>query len=272
MIAFKTFKGIVAPLDRPNVDTDAIIPKEYLKSIKRTGFGPNLFDAWRYLDSNIEHDDDSRKINPDFILNKGPYNKAEILLARENFGCGSSREHAVWALSNFGFKVVLAPSFGDIFYSNSFKNGFLPIRLRIEEINILFSKILTSDNEVIFIPNNKFMNDALINTSLKQVKRTNLIIGIGYDDDIKKAKNLLLTIAKKDPRILTKPELEPIVLVKELADSKVNLLLRYWTKRQDKFTVNCETQETIKHQFDKQKISMPYPTQDVYIQNKQATS
>lgn len=139
MIAFKTFKGIVAPLDRPNVDTDAIIPKEYLKSIKRTGFGPNLFDAWRYLDSNIEHDDDSRKINPDFILNKGPYNKAEILLARENFGCGSSREHAVWALSNFGFKVVLAPSFGDIFYSNSFKNGFLPIRLRIEEINILFN-------------------------------------------------------------------------------------------------------------------------------------
>ena len=142
MITFKTFTGIIAPLDRSNVDTDTIIPKEYLKSIKRTGFGPNLFDAWSYLDNNDSKTQNiKRKLNPNFVLNKPPYNKAEILLARENFGCGSSREHAVWALSNFGFKAVLAPSFGDIFYSNSFKNGFLPIRLQAEEIEILFNYV-----------------------------------------------------------------------------------------------------------------------------------
>jgi len=142
MITFKTFTGIIAPLDRSNVDTDTIIPKEYLKSIKRTGFGSNLFDAWRYLNNNDSKTQNiKRKLNPNFVLNKPPYNKAEILLARENFGCGSSREHAVWALSNFGFKAVLAPSFGDIFYSNSFKNGFLPIRLQAEEIEILFNYV-----------------------------------------------------------------------------------------------------------------------------------
>ena len=125
MKAFKTFTGIVAPLDRSNIDTDSIIPKEYLKSIKRSGFGPNLFDSWRYLDkSDSKNQNTKRKLNPDFVLNKPPYDKAEILLSRENFGCGSSREHAVWALSDFGFKAILAPSFGDIFYSNSFKNGF----------------------------------------------------------------------------------------------------------------------------------------------------
>jgi len=140
MIKFETFSGIVAPLDRSNVDTDAIIPKEYLKSIKRTGFGKNLFDAWRYLNNqDLKSKNSERELNPDFILNKSPYNNAEILLARENFGCGSSREHAVWALSDFGFKAVLAPSFGDIFYSNSFKNGFLPIRLQAREIEVLFN-------------------------------------------------------------------------------------------------------------------------------------
>ena len=140
MIKFETFSGIVAPLDRSNVDTDAIIPKEYLKSIKRTGFGKNLFDAWRYLNNqDLKSKNSKRELNPDFILNKSPYNNAEILLARENFGCGSSREHAVWALSDFGFKVVIAPSFGDIFYSNSFKNGFLPIRLKTSDIDILFN-------------------------------------------------------------------------------------------------------------------------------------
>jgi len=140
MIKFETFSGIVAPLDRSNVDTDAIIPKEYLKSIKRTGFGKNLFDAWRYLNNqDLKSKNSERELNPDFILNKSPYNNAEILLARENFGCGSSREHAVWALSDFGFKAVLAPSFGDIFYSNSFKNGFLPIRLKTSDIDILFN-------------------------------------------------------------------------------------------------------------------------------------
>ena len=142
MNVFKRFTGIIAPLDRSNVDTDAIIPKEYLKSIKRTGFGENLFDAWRYLETDaIDGGILNRRPNPDFILNKSPYNKAEILLSRENFGCGSSREHAVWALSDFGFKAVIAPSFGDIFYSNSFKNGFLPIRLNTEEINTLFESV-----------------------------------------------------------------------------------------------------------------------------------
>jgi 3-isopropylmalate/(R)-2-methylmalate dehydratase small subunit len=140
MKVFKTFTGIIAPLDRSNVDTDTIIPKEYLKSIKRTGFGKNLFDAWRYLDNNDSKKQNiERNPNPNFVLNKSLYHDAEILLARENFGCGSSREHAVWALSDFGFKAVLAPSFGDIFYSNSFKNGFLPIRLQAREIDILFN-------------------------------------------------------------------------------------------------------------------------------------
>jgi 3-isopropylmalate/(R)-2-methylmalate dehydratase small subunit len=142
MEKFNTFTGIVAPLDRSNVDTDAIIPKQFLKSIKRSGFGPNLFDDWRYLDSaGPMGENESRKINPDFVLNQSPYDKAEILLARENFGCGSSREHAVWAITDFGLKVVLAPSFGDIFYSNSFKNGFLPIRLKTEEIDSLFNSV-----------------------------------------------------------------------------------------------------------------------------------
>jgi len=142
MEKFNTFTGVIAPLDRSNVDTDAIIPKQFLKSIKRSGFGPNLFDAWRYIDSaDSEIENGSRKVNSDFVLNQSPYDKAGILLARENFGCGSSREHAVWAMTDFGFKVVLAPSFGDIFYSNSFKNGFLPIRLKLEEIDSLFNSV-----------------------------------------------------------------------------------------------------------------------------------
>ncbi len=142
MEKFNTFTGIIAPLDRSNVDTDAIIPKQFLKSIKRSGFGPNLFDAWRYLDAYDAADENkSRKINSDFVLNQSPYDKAEILLARENYGCGSSREHAVWAMTDFGLKVVLAPSYGDIFYGNSFKNGFLPIRLKSEEIDSLFNSV-----------------------------------------------------------------------------------------------------------------------------------
>ncbi len=144
MEKFNTFTGVIAPLDRSNVDTDAIIPKQFLKSIKRSGFGPNLFDAWRYLDS-TNSENGTRKINSNFVLNQSPYDKAEILLARENFGCGSSREHAVWAMTDFGFKVVLAPSFGDIFYSNSFKNGFLPIRLKSEEIDSLFNSVQSNN-------------------------------------------------------------------------------------------------------------------------------
>ena len=140
MQPFKTFTGIIAAMDRANVDTDAIIPKQFLKSIKRTGFGPNLFDAWRYRDSAEAPDGQAgRETNPDFVLNQPPYDRAQILLARENFGCGSSREHAVWALTDFGFKAALAPAFADIFYSNSLKNGFLPICLKAAEIDELFN-------------------------------------------------------------------------------------------------------------------------------------
>jgi len=181
MKAFKTFTGIVAPLDRSNIDTDSIIPKEYLKSIKRSGFGPNLFDSWRYLDkSDSKNQNTKRKLNPDFVLNKPPYDKAEILLSRENFGCGSSREHAVWALSDFGFKAILAPSFGDIFYSNSFKNGFLPIRLENRDIDMLFDAsrsspgfkvIINLEKQFVQIQDNKKfefnIDDSLKNRLLK---------------------------------------------------------------------------------------------------------
>ena len=142
MQPFKIFTGIIAAIDRSNVDTDAIIPKQFLKSIKRTGFGPNLFDDWRYLDSAETLEEHAKRaVNPDFVLNQPPYDKAQILLARENFGCGSSREHAVWALTDFGFKAALAPGFADIFYSNSLKNGFLPICLPEAEVDELFSAV-----------------------------------------------------------------------------------------------------------------------------------
>ena len=142
MKKFTTHNGIVAPMDRPNVDTDAIIPKQFLKSIKRAGFGPNAFDDWRYLDAGgPDIDNDSRRVNPDFILNQSPYDQATILLARENFGCGSSREHAVWALDDFGFRAVIAPSFADIFYNNSFKNGLLPIVLTADVVDALFKRV-----------------------------------------------------------------------------------------------------------------------------------
>jgi len=130
MEKFTTFSGTVCPLDRSNVDTDAIIPKQFLKSIKRSGFGPNLFDEWRYLDHGEPDMDNSKRVlNPDFVLNDARYQGAQILLARENFGCGSSREHAPWALADYGFKVIIAPSYADIFFNNSFKNGILPIML-----------------------------------------------------------------------------------------------------------------------------------------------
>jgi len=142
MQAFTQHQGIVAPMDRPNVDTDAIIPKQFLKSIKRSGFGPNAFDDWRYLDAGgPEIDDATRRPNPDFVLNQSPYDKATILLARENFGCGSSREHAVWALDDFGFRAVIAPSFADIFFNNSFKNGLLPIVLDAQVVDDLFRRV-----------------------------------------------------------------------------------------------------------------------------------
>lgn len=140
MKAFETFRGVVMPLDRANVDTDAIIPKQFLKSIQRTGFGPNLFDEWRYLDHGEPGQDCSgRPLNPDFVLNDPRYAKAEILLTRHNFGCGSSREHAPWALVDQGFRVLIAPSFADIFRQNSIKNGLLPILLDEKIIDGLFA-------------------------------------------------------------------------------------------------------------------------------------
>ncbi len=142
MEKFTVHNGLVAPLDRANVDTDAIIPKQFLKSIKRSGFGPNLFDAWRYLDTGEPGRDNSgRPLNPDFVLNQPRYKGASILLARDNFGCGSSREHAPWALADYGFKAVIAPSYGDIFFNNSFKNGFLPIVLKESEVDQLFHDV-----------------------------------------------------------------------------------------------------------------------------------
>ena len=139
MEKFTTHTGIVVPLDRGNVDTDQIIPKQFLKSIKKTGYGPNLFDAWRYMDHGEPGmDHAARPRNPNFALNDPRYKGATILLARKNFGCGSSREHAPWALLDYGFRCVIAPSFGDIFYQNSFKNGFLPVVLQETEVDRLF--------------------------------------------------------------------------------------------------------------------------------------
>ncbi|WP_028696248.1 3-isopropylmalate dehydratase small subunit [Pseudomonas cremoricolorata] len=142
MKAFTQHTGLVAPLDRANVDTDQIIPKQFLKSIKRTGFGPNLFDEWRYLDVGQPYQDNSKRpLNHEFVLNHERYQGASVLLARENFGCGSSREHAPWALDEYGFRSVIAPSFADIFYNNSFKNGLLPIILSDEEVDELFRQV-----------------------------------------------------------------------------------------------------------------------------------
>ncbi|MBS3954634.1 MAG: 3-isopropylmalate dehydratase small subunit [Methylomicrobium sp.] len=141
MKPFTRLTSLVAPLDRANVDTDAIIPKQFLKSIRRSGFGPFLFDEWRYLDrGEPEMDCTHRPINPDFVLNKPDYQGAQILLTRENFGCGSSREHAPWALEDFGFRAIIATSFADIFYNNCFKNGLLPIVLTSSIVDDLFNE------------------------------------------------------------------------------------------------------------------------------------
>lgn len=142
MKSFTVLEGLVAPMDRANVDTDMIIPKQFLKSIKRSGFGPNLFDEMRYLDEGQPDSDNSqRPLNPDFPLNHARYQGASILLARENFGCGSSREHAPWALEDYGFRCIIAPSFADIFYNNCFKNGILPVVLTAEQVEQLFSAL-----------------------------------------------------------------------------------------------------------------------------------
>ncbi|WP_273805875.1 MULTISPECIES: 3-isopropylmalate dehydratase small subunit [unclassified Pseudomonas] len=142
MKAFPQHTGLVAPLDRANVDTDQIIPKQFLKSIYRTGFGPNLFDEWRYLDEGQPYQDNSKRpLNQDFVLNAVRYQGSSVLLARENFGCGSSREHAPWALEEYGFRSIIAPSFADIFFNNSFKNGLLPIVLSDSEVDELFRQV-----------------------------------------------------------------------------------------------------------------------------------
>ncbi len=142
MTPFRIHTGLVAPMDRENVDTDAIIPKQFLKSIKRSGFGPNLFDEWRYLDHGEPGQDPaSRKPNPDFVLNQPRYKGASVLLARKNFGCGSSREHAPWALEQYGFRALIAPSYADIFFNNCFKNGVLPIALPEHEVIKLFDEV-----------------------------------------------------------------------------------------------------------------------------------
>jgi 3-isopropylmalate/(R)-2-methylmalate dehydratase small subunit len=180
MEKFTTLTGLVMPLDRANVDTDAIIPKQFLKSIARTGFGPNLLDEWRYLDHGEPgRDNSTRPVNPDFVLNQPSYRNATILLARENFGCGSSREHAVWALLDQGFRVVISPSFADIFFNNCFKNGVLPIKLDAATVERLFQavtatpgysltvdltaqRILTPNEEVIEFTVDPFRKDCLI--------------------------------------------------------------------------------------------------------------
>ncbi|WP_193100942.1 3-isopropylmalate dehydratase small subunit [Burkholderia sp. Z1] len=140
MEKFNVHTGVVAPLDRENVDTDAIIPKQFLKSIKRTGFGPNAFDEWRYLDHGEPGQDNSKRpLNPDFVLNQPRYQGASVLIARKNFGCGSSREHAPWALQQYGFRAIIAPSFADIFFNNCYKNGLLPIVLTEQQVDHLFN-------------------------------------------------------------------------------------------------------------------------------------
>ncbi len=184
MKAFTQLTALVAPLDRANVDTDAIIPKQFLKSIRRAGFGPFLFDEWRYLDrGEPEMDCSNRPLNPEFVLNQAQYQGAQILLTRENFGCGSSREHAPWALEDFGFRAIIAPSFADIFYNNCFKNGILPIILPAAQIDQLFGEIhsgyqlsIDLQSQTITTP-----SGALLNFSIDENRRYRLLNGL---DDI----------------------------------------------------------------------------------------
>jgi 3-isopropylmalate/(R)-2-methylmalate dehydratase small subunit len=164
---FTVHKGLVAPMDRENVDTDAIIPKQFLKSIRKTGFGPNLFDEWRYTDPGwVGKPQSERKLNPDFVLNQQRYQGASILLARKNFGCGSSREHAPWALDQYGFRAIIAPSYADIFFNNCFKNGLLPIVLPEAQVAKLFDEVkafpgyeltVDLDREVVITPQGEAM-------------------------------------------------------------------------------------------------------------------
>ena len=182
MDKFVTLKSLAIPLDRSNIDTDAIIPKQFLKSIKRSGFGPNLFDEWRYLDHGEPGMDNSaRPLNYDFVLNKPEYTNASILLVRENFGCGSSREHAPWALLDYGIKAIIAVSFADIFYNNCFKNGILPITLSNNEIDELFKVSSNQKLEIeVDLPNQRinFLNDKFFEFEIDEFKKNSLINGL----------------------------------------------------------------------------------------------
>ncbi len=191
MDKFTILTSIAAPLDRANVDTDAIIPKQFLKSIKRSGFGPNLFDEWRYLDhGEVGMDNSKRPINKDFVLNKDEYQGAKILITRENFGCGSSREHAPWALEDYGFKVIIAPSFADIFYNNCFKNGILPIVQSNEVMDELFA--VTNDITINLDTQTIQANNKTYTFEVDEERKRRLLHGLDdigltlqYADDIK---------------------------------------------------------------------------------------
>ena len=186
-------KGTVASIDRDNIDTDQIIPTEYLKSIKKFGFEDYLFDGWRYLDEGkLGITKNERVINPDFILNQEPFNKANILLTRDNFGCGSSREHAVWALRDFGFRVVIASSFGDIFYNNCFKNGVLPIKLSKDQIDVMFSNKISDISVSLDSKKIEFNNSQEYSFDVEDNLLERIVLGLDdvdmtlkYSDDIK---------------------------------------------------------------------------------------
>jgi len=174
--AFTTHTGLVCPLDRANVDTDQIIPKQFLKSIKRTGFGANLFDKWRYLDVGEPGQDNSqRPLNTEFVLSFPRYQGASILLVRENFGCGSSREHAPWALDEYGFRAVIAPSFADIFYNNSFKNGLLPIVLTESEVDTLFNQCEKTEGYQLTSLHNALLVPTACNITLRSMLSVNTV-------------------------------------------------------------------------------------------------
>jgi len=197
MEKFNKVTGIVVPMDRANVDTDAIIPKQFLKSIKRSGFGPNLFDEWRYLDHGEPGmDNNQRKINPDFVLNFPRYQGGQILVARKNFGCGSSREHAPWALEDYGFRVIIAPSYADIFFNNAFKNGLLPIVLSEEIVDQLFKEIDASEGYQLTVDlNNQIItkpDETVIEFDVDEFRKHCLLNGLDdigltlqYTDDIR---------------------------------------------------------------------------------------
>ena len=186
-------KGTVASIDRDNIDTDQIIPTEYLKSIKKFGFEDYLFDGWRYHDEGkLGITKNQRVINPDFILNQEPFNKANILLTRDNFGCGSSREHAVWALRDFGFRVVIASSFGDIFYNNCFKNGVLPIKLSKDQIDVMFSNKISDISVSLDSKKIEFNNSQEYSFDVEDNLLERIVLGLDdvdmtlkYSDDIK---------------------------------------------------------------------------------------